>query len=132
MTAYIVIPKDDTAVKYNIAPGSGVVARSRDNGTVDIYYEGNLYNASNIKTIGDRIYHAAGRLFQGYPTTARLIITEQAFKEEFTVTGYITEQYQQTLNSAQESNFKAWESSYADKNIASQEQDYSCSLNHGR
>lgn len=55
-----------------IAEGSGIVgAQSVD--MVHVYYEGNLYDASNIVTWADRIDHAADRLVANYPTIAQMV-----------------------------------------------------------
>lgn len=56
-----------------IAPGSAIVGRPDPDGgnTVEVYYEGALHNPVNIKTLADRALHAAGRMDQEYPTTAR-------------------------------------------------------------
>ncbi len=56
-----------------IAPGSAIVGRPKPDGgdTVEVYYEGALYRPANIRTLADRALHAAGRMDQEYPTTAK-------------------------------------------------------------
>ena len=38
---------------------------------VEVYFEGNLYGASNLVTVEQRLAQAAGRLLARYPTRAR-------------------------------------------------------------
>lgn len=66
----------DTLDLRHIAQGSGIVGLPMDD-SVLIYFEGNLYNASNIVTYADRCFHAADRLTwkgRGYPTIAQAVV----------------------------------------------------------
>lgn len=39
-----------------------------------VYYEGNVYGASNLATLAERAESAAGRLRNNHPTTARAVV----------------------------------------------------------
>jgi hypothetical protein len=58
----------------HIAPGSGIVGQPQDDGTILVYYEGNIYDARNIRTYDDRCDHAFDRMRTNYPTVARAIV----------------------------------------------------------
>lgn len=67
----------DQAVHDHIDRGSGIVGSVWDNpsgGRIVIDYEGGRYHQSNIKTFADRVYHAAGRHSERYPTAARMSV----------------------------------------------------------
>jgi hypothetical protein len=59
-----------------IDAGSGIVGSEQagERGLVVIDFEGNRYHAENIRTLGDRIAHAAGRHVTRYPTVARAVV----------------------------------------------------------
>lgn len=63
-----------------IKPGSAIVGR-QEGGIVDVYYEGNLFGACNLHNYLDRIYVAAGRLFDRAPTVARAAMDAKALVE---------------------------------------------------
>lgn len=69
-------PKSEESLeKLGIKAGSGVVARitaERGPAYASIYYEGNLYGASNLNTQEEKERCAAGRLHENYPTVARI------------------------------------------------------------
>ena len=77
----VYVPRPDSNAAQVIAPGSAVVGRPdavREvvvdgvrTKMVEVYFEGNLYGASNLVTMGQRLAQAAGRLVARYPTTAR-------------------------------------------------------------
>lgn len=111
MTAYqIVIPTRTT----NIARGSGIVML---NWPVDgfgehtvhaamVYYEGNLYGATNLNTFEERVQRAAGRAHCRYPTTARQLVDP----EEFVVVGrcYPEENYSIEIYSDKKEWVREW------------------------
>jgi len=83
----VYIPRTAEGVIGRIASGSGMVGRpvsieSESVGaageTIEVDFEGNLYQASNMKTWGDRVYHAAGRAATRYPTMARAQVLASA------------------------------------------------------
>jgi hypothetical protein len=45
-----------------------------DEGIVKVHYEGNIYNAVNIRTFKDRCMLAAGRARDNYPTTSFMAV----------------------------------------------------------
>ena len=72
----------------NLAPGSAIVGTSRDEHDtrlfgegLKLYYEGNIYAASNLHYSNERIICAAGRLFEKYPTTAISFLHHSRFDE---------------------------------------------------
>jgi hypothetical protein len=69
----ILIPKPKNSKRKLIKAGSGIVATDRPDGSTDIYFEGNLYGAENLRSYWGRLLYAAGRLSQKYPTVARLV-----------------------------------------------------------
>jgi hypothetical protein len=70
---HILIPKPGALQREEIKAGSGIVAVERADRSADIYYEGNLYGAENLRSYWGRLLCAAGRLAQEYPTVARLV-----------------------------------------------------------
>ena len=83
----IVIPKSGTYFHKLITRGSGVVMISHEHhkDIPCIYYEGNLYDAVNLRTYEDRIKCAAGRAHTHYPTIACSAILPENTREFITV-----------------------------------------------
>lgn len=76
VVARIYAPKPNSAAAKIITMGAGVVGFGpNDKGQVTVYFEGNLYNASNLHCLHERIKCAAGRLFQRYPTIAKAYLS---------------------------------------------------------
>jgi len=67
-----------------IAPASGVVTGgARDGleaGHFRVWFEGNLYGATNLRHWADRIHCAADRMLSTYPTTAVLNLPADDFQ----------------------------------------------------
>lgn len=61
-------------------PGSAMVSRPADDqqGTREVFYEGNVYNAPELRRFQDKLLHAAGRLANRYPTIARMTVPAEA------------------------------------------------------
>lgn len=59
--------KIDGRSARSVAPDSNLV----------IDFEGNRYNALNMKTYADRAVHAAGRHHEHYPTVARCVVPQK-------------------------------------------------------
>jgi hypothetical protein len=67
-----------------IARGSGIVGQPyvgdrpliHGGRMVRIYFEGRIYGQANLVTFADRVYHAADRMAQRYPTVATLVVQE--------------------------------------------------------
>lgn len=73
MNIPVYIPAPGAPFPLNqVVRGSGIVGReiADQPEMVEYYYEGNIYGYSNIKTFGDRVYHAYDRMNQNYPTMA--------------------------------------------------------------
>lgn len=85
----IVVPKPNVNSMHGITAGSGIVARIACEGMLDVYYEGNLYGASNIKTFEDRAYHAWDRMCMKYPTTARMRLPVEDVVAHYDVVGQV-------------------------------------------
>lgn len=68
----IYVPRDEQAL-YWIFKGAGIVAASEPTlpEMVHIHFEGNLYGAANLNDFNERVLSAAGRLREGYPTSAQ-------------------------------------------------------------
>lgn len=54
-------------------------------GFTQIYYEGNLYDAVNLRTYNERIQCAAGRAYHNYPTIAMTILFKADLSNFITV-----------------------------------------------
>lgn len=80
----------DTA--FQIAPNSGIVGRILTETTgiqgMNTYYEGNLYDAVNLRTLSEREHCAADRLVTKYPTVARTFIPKKELFELFEISVY--------------------------------------------
>lgn len=67
----IYVPRTGSRLDQAIAPGSGIVGfPSRGATKIVLYYEGNLYDAENLRDPEERIVSAFGRGATGYPTSA--------------------------------------------------------------
>jgi hypothetical protein len=93
MDATIYIPTEAAGTRLQIAPGSGIVGLSRDNGGVLLYFEGNLHNAENLRTYEERLACAAGRLFTRYPTVAKILLSREDVERELIAVGTIDRAY---------------------------------------
>lgn len=90
--ATIFVPSEAGMRRLGLAPLSGVVAVPWGGDGWHVYYEGNLYDASNLRRWTDRVKNAAGRLFKRYPTVAQAYLAT-LLAEEFTAVGTITDDY---------------------------------------
>ena len=70
----LLVPKATLQAAHHLKKGSAVVAVKRPSGLVIAYFEGNIYNASNITTFDEKALLAYGRMVQNYPTTAKMAI----------------------------------------------------------
>ncbi len=95
-SANIYIPKATAAEFASIAPGSGIVGVPLGkNGTV-LYFEGNRYDASNLRDYEERVACAAGRLFTRYPTVAKMYLPAGEENTRFIAVGTIDRKYRIT------------------------------------
>lgn len=90
MTAYltylIVIPRLEAFESFFFAKGSAIVAEAKDSGYV-LHYEGNVYNAINLHKFEERVFCAAGRKAENYPTGSILWAKRETFEQNFLVVG---------------------------------------------
>jgi len=107
--ALILVPKnlENTNVS-SICKASGIVAsplepddKSQEISYV-VDYEGNLYNACNLKSIVQRIYHALDRQKSQYPTTARKWVTHEELNSKFLIVGRVNREVMQQSRAYQE------------------------------
>lgn len=103
MNVKVYVPLHD-GLPY-VARGSGIVGdlATYDPGRLLVYYEGNIYGMSNIKTFADRVYHAAGRLLQHYPTIAVASVLRSRMEEVGVFDGNAVK-----LHSGKESVLETW------------------------
>jgi|GEM_PF-1653403 len=88
MNLSIVIPTNMHPASASIAKGSGIVADlSRPDGIVVVWYEGNIYGASNLHQFEERITCAAGRAQESYPTVAKIALSRQDYNDAFAEIG---------------------------------------------
>lgn len=74
--ALILVPtmRQQCRWSQHVKGGSAMVGfRMNNSEQYMIYYEGNMYDASNLRTFRDRAIIAYGRLVDAYPTVARTI-----------------------------------------------------------
>lgn len=78
----VLVPKPGTPAGLTIDHGSGVVCdpESDAKGRVQVYFEGNRFGA-DMRTFGERVLHAAGRLDKNYPTIARGVFDKTDFDQ---------------------------------------------------
>lgn len=79
MRVPIYVP-NSTRLQGLVAAGSAIVGEERAAGVV-IYYEGNLYGASNLNKYEEKLSAAAGRLKADYPTAAKLLVQSEDLVE---------------------------------------------------
>ncbi len=84
--ALLVVPIPDCYWARQIAKGSAICAFKCDAENLVVYYEGNLYGASNLHRFEDRASVAYGRLTQRAPTVAMAMVPAR----EFVVIGQMT------------------------------------------
>lgn len=75
----VYVPAAGHRATASIARGSAIVgrpdARRED---VRIYYEGAVYEQSEMRTLADRAVYACGRMVDGYPTSAALSVPRES------------------------------------------------------
>ena len=76
MMLMIYVPLPETTPDRLIRAGSGIVGQVTEPGATHqlIFYEGNLYDAENLRTYAERLAAAAGRALINAETRARLIV----------------------------------------------------------
>ena len=120
-THVIFVPKD--GVPHTLAAGSALVAsiESSANDLILVYYEGNLYNAVNMRDYPSRVMNAADRQATRYPTSA-----VQGFKpEELIEVGRYDYHAKRITSLTNAAHLRAWlpdEAGWVDQTIATQAQ----------
>lgn len=69
----VYVPVTGSRADKQITRGSGIVGQPRDE-RIHLHYEGNLYGASNLDAINERLCCAWGRLKDRYPTVAQCLV----------------------------------------------------------
>lgn len=88
MTLKLYVPKAGTNAFNTIKRGSAIVGRLIGTSSyARVDYEGNLYQAENLKDFTARVLHAAGRHVRRYPTRARMMVKEEDLIEVGEVSG---------------------------------------------
>jgi hypothetical protein len=93
----VLVPKDkEAAERLDIHPGSAICASIKTSPegekTFTIDYEGNLYNAVNLKSFLEKLRSACDRQERAYPTVARIWLSESDVKKSFTIIGIVDSQ----------------------------------------
>lgn len=90
-SARILMPSGRDRSASFITSGSGIVAGVvRNDDRTTLYYEGNLYDAENLKRWQARVCCAAGRMFTRYPTTAMASLSNEHVARDFEDIGLVT------------------------------------------
>lgn len=77
MNLGIYLPKYMAA--SSIEQGSAIVSEAPEDKYLNLYFEGNLFGAENLKLFSEKLYHASSRLVHKYPTVARMVVHEQNY-----------------------------------------------------
>lgn len=86
---FVYVPVEGSRAARMIDPGSGIVGSIREADHVSVYFEGNRHGYVNVITFADRCEIAAGRLWESYPTIARMVLPA----DELAVAGVFTERH---------------------------------------
>lgn len=68
------VPRGDFSATADIVPGSAIVGEPGAGAEVEVYFEGAILGQENMRTLADRATHAAGRMLEGYATSAARIV----------------------------------------------------------
>lgn len=81
-TALLLVPKIEHQQKWStiIKGGSAIVGYLVNSETIHAYYEGNLYNAANLKSYEERALCAYGRLAMRYGSIAQVAVSVDEFE----------------------------------------------------
>jgi hypothetical protein len=76
-------PADAARTVAHIDRGSGIVGKriveaDPAESPLLVYYEGNRYGAENMRLYAERVYHAASRMQEDYPTVATSVVRRDA------------------------------------------------------
>jgi hypothetical protein len=70
----VYVPREGSVAAMLILHGSGVVGKPAHCNQVHVYYEGNMYDYTNVVTWADRVRCAAERMQTHYPTVAHAVL----------------------------------------------------------
>lgn len=76
MNVTVLVPTQESHLRNIIRKGSAIVVDGDIKVGAIAYFEGNVYEACNIKTFEDKAYHATSRLEHKYPTSAKVYVTD--------------------------------------------------------
>jgi len=74
----VYVPSGDHPATGIIVPASGIVGLPDGSGLTEIYFEGAIYDQVNLSSLADRVANAYDRMTTEYPTTAKLVVPEDA------------------------------------------------------
>lgn len=119
MTVSVFVPSDLN--RHDILPGSAIVgAWEFMVGRVMLDYEGNKYDAANLRRFVERCYHAWSRHVERYPTVARIYVQGA---EVIEVGTFDPERKIVTLNPLDEPKLVRWLGFTPDEWLAAREQE---------
>lgn len=78
------VPATETEMLGRIKRGSAIVGQPLYPGGIKkvlVDFEGNTHDAQNLRSYADRVWMAAGRQAEGYPTIARMVVPEETLRE---------------------------------------------------
>lgn len=76
--AVVYVPAGDHPATAIIVAASGIVGRPDGSGLTEIYFEGGIYDQVNMSSLADRVANAYDRMATEYPTTAKMVVPEEA------------------------------------------------------
>jgi len=76
----VYVPAPDAPIRSTILAGSGIVG-TLEHDRLLCDYEGNRYRSPQLARYADRVFHAAGRHLERYPTVARVWVSPEQMIE---------------------------------------------------
>lgn len=78
----VFVPREGGSSTRGIRKGSGIVGAPLPGAErVVVYYEGAIYDQTEMAGLADRVFYAHGRLVDRYPTLARMLIARTSLVE---------------------------------------------------
>ena len=81
----VLVPKTDEGAQ-NFKEGSAIVAEEKKDYYL-LHYEGNVYDACNMRTFAGKLICAAGRKAENYPTSAILGVPKENLDRDYLIAG---------------------------------------------
>ena len=72
------VPVGGYSATAGIARGSAIVGKPGTGAEVEVHFEGAIHGQENMRTLADRATHAAGRMLEGFATSAARIVPRDA------------------------------------------------------